>query len=90
MKRFIVASTTAAVLCSVSGLRPISFRSKLRESFKEESLLTTTRCASSSSVSVSDLRKEYSSKGIDATDMPEDPYIVFQEWFREACNAKVL
>ena len=88
MKRFIVASTAAAVLCTVSGLRSISFRSKLRESVKEESLLTTTRCASSSSVSVSDLRKEYSSKGIDATDMPEEEREAIEEQMinlREDC-----
>ena len=86
------ASMAAVIIYGANGFKLPFSNPKLRE---QKALLSpTAMCASSSSTSsspsVSDLRKEYSSKGIDADEMPEDPYIVFQEWFEEACSAKVL
>lgn len=40
--------------------------------------------------SVSDLRKEYSDKALLESDISNDPYILFQSWFDEACKSSVL
>lgn len=40
--------------------------------------------------SVSDLRKEYSDKALLESDISNNPYILFQSWFDEACKASIL
>ena len=40
--------------------------------------------------SVSDLRKEYSEKALLESDISNNPYILFQSWFDEACKASIL
>ena len=40
--------------------------------------------------SVSDLRKEYSDKALLESDINDNPYILFQSWFDEACKSSVL
>jgi len=57
------------------------------------SLSSVVQCAaisSSGSNSVADLRKEYSKQGLLEAELPLDPHEIFQLWFDEACNAKVL
>jgi hypothetical protein len=40
--------------------------------------------------SISQLRKEYSRKGLIETELPLEPFSLFQNWFQEACNSNVL
>ena len=40
--------------------------------------------------SVADLRKEYSRKGLDESDIPSSPLLLFKMWFDEACAAEVI
>jgi len=60
---------------------------------------STTSSTTSASISLSsaikniridELRKEYSSKGLLEDELPNDPMILFSNWFEEACNANVL
>lgn len=45
---------------------------------------------SSTSNSISDLRKEYSRQGLDESLLPKDPHSLFNIWFQEACDSKVI
>ena len=40
--------------------------------------------------SIADLRKEYSRKGLDESDLPAAPLDLFRMWFNEACAAKLI
>lgn len=44
----------------------------------------------SSSITIATLRKEYSKKGLDESNMSSNPIDVFKEWFEEALAAEVL
>lgn len=41
-------------------------------------------------LAVSDLRKEYSKAGLNEQNLPLEPYTLFNTWFKDACDAKVL
>ena len=52
-----------------------------------------TRCSSDVAPlqsSVSDLRKEYSDKALQESDVDGNPYNLFQLWFDEACKSNIL
>ena len=78
----IVGVSLLSVLCASAYSPFLRVTSELGQS--------TTRAYCAPSSSVADLRKEYSRQGLNELDLPADPYDVFQLWFSEACDAKVL
>ena len=39
---------------------------------------------------ISDLRKEYSKRGLIEQDLPMEPFTLFKTWFKEACDSNIL
>jgi pyridoxamine 5'-phosphate oxidase len=82
------------ITVSLSLPLPLSYRHITKcspPSISSMSTSTSTSLASTiNNIRVDELRKEYSSKGLLEDELPNDPMILFSNWFEEACNANVL
>ena len=41
------------------------------------------------SIDISQLRKEYTSTGLDHDDLNSNPFLQFEQWFKQACDAEL-
>ena len=53
-------------------------------------ILTKTDSMTQTPSTIADLRKEYSSEGLVDGNIPQDPFVLFGQWFEEARKANVL
>ncbi|MEX0823706.1 MAG: pyridoxamine 5'-phosphate oxidase family protein, partial [Balneolaceae bacterium] len=43
-----------------------------------------------SHINIADLRRRYTKKGLIEEDLPDDPIILFKNWFQEAVHSEVI
>ena len=79
-------------LISISLSLPssLSYRYITRCTSSSISSSSTSLSSTINNIRVDELRKEYSSKGLLEDEVPNDPMVLFSNWFEEACNANIL